>query len=254
MAKLGLSACNSCETTKCCADPRSGEKEGTVNKAEQIQRLPLHAQVASVLRDRIVQGELKPSERLNEIALCDSLGISRTPLREAMKILELEGLVKIQPHKGAMVSEISLVDIEEIFDLLAPLEALGMRLAMERMSDAERLEAIDIHDRMITCYKANDREGCFHNDYLFHRNMIDRSRHEVLKSTYIALTNRSQRGRYLAPRFSQSRLDTAMAAHEAIITAFKDRDKDTASSLMSDHVTKTGVSVLETLRLGKVAV
>lgn len=76
----------------------------------------------------------------------------------------------------------------------------------------------------------------------------------MLKSTYRALTNRSQRGRYLAPRFSQSRLDVAMAAHEALIDAFKKADKDAASEIMNHHVSKTGETVLETLRLGNVGV
>ncbi|WP_439524572.1 GntR family transcriptional regulator [Marivita sp.] len=225
-----------------------------MTKIDQIQRLPLHSQVAGVLRDQIVGGDLKPLERLNEIALCESLGISRTPLREAMKLLELEGLVTIQPHKGAMVSEISLLDIEEIFDLLAPLEALGVRLAMKRMTEVERQQTVDLHNRMIACYRAEDREGCFQNDYTFHRNLIEFARHDVLKSTYTALTNRSQRGRYLAPRFSQSRLDNAMAAHEALIDAFKSDDQDAASEIMHQHVSKTGETVLETLRLGKIGV
>lgn len=133
--------------------------------------------MAEVLRDQIVRGDLKPSKRLNENTLCESQGISRTPLREAIKILELEGLVTIQPHKGAMASEISLADVEEIFDVLAPPEALGVRRAMERMSDAERQHTIDLHDRMIRCYTTDNREGCFQNDYMFHRNMIEQARH-----------------------------------------------------------------------------
>lgn len=224
-----------------------------MNTSDRIQRLPLHTQVAEILRGQIVRGELLPAERLNEVALCETLGISRTPLREAMKILESEGLVTIRPHKGAVVSEISLQDIEEIFDLLAPLEALATRFAMERMSDNERREIIDLHDRMIACYKANDREGCFQNDYRFHSQMISLSRHEVLQSTYTALTNRSQRGRYLAPRFSQALLDSAMAAHELLIHAVKAEDCATASNIMLDHVARTGESVLETIRQSKTA-
>lgn len=224
-----------------------------MNTSDRIKRLPLHTQVAEILRGQIVRGELLPSERLNEVALCETLGISRTPLREAMKILESEGLVTIRPHKGAVVSEISLRDIEEIFDLLAPLEALATRFAVDRMSDDEHAAMIALHDQMIACYKANDREGCFQNDYEFHSQMISLSRHAVLQSTYTALTNRSQRGRYLAPRFSQKLLDKAMAAHEVLIEAVKARDKAAASNIMLDHVARTGESVLETIRQSKMA-
>jgi DNA-binding GntR family transcriptional regulator len=214
-----------------------------------INRNPLHVQVADALRERIVRGILRPSDRLNEVALCEDLDISRTPLREAIKILETEGLVTIKPHKGATVAEISLRDITEIFDLLAPLEALGTRFAMERMSDSDFAEISDLHDAMIACYRANDREGCFLRDYQFHNTMIRNAKHEVLRATHTSLTNRSQRGRYLAPRFSQEKLDEAMAAHEELIIAIRDRRVDAASAMMFDHVRRTGEFVVATLKL-----
>ncbi len=224
-----------------------------MNSTFGLQRQPLHTQVAEILRAQIVSGDLPPGERMNEVALCEALGISRTPLREAVKILELEGLVTIRPHKGAMVSEISLRDIGEIFDLLAPLEALGTRLALERMTAEERTGILDLHDRMIGCYEANDREGCFQNDYRFHNTMIELARHDVLRATHTGLTNRSQRGRYLAPRFSQPKLDEAMAAHVRLIEAVRADDIDAAAEIMFDHVRCTGEFVLDTLRQSNLA-
>lgn len=219
-----------------------------MNKPSAIHRNPLHAQVADAVRGRIMQGTLRPADRLNEAALCEELDISRTPLREAFKILEAEGLVTIRPHKGAIVAEISLREIVEIFDLLAPLEAMGLRLAMARMSAADRDEMVDLHDTMMTCYHKDDREGCFRSDYQFHNTLITMAQHEVLRATHTSLSNRSQRGRYLAPRFDQSKLDIAMTAHTKLIEAIKANDTDKAAEILHDHVARTGEFVVATLR------
>ena len=224
-----------------------------MNKTHAINRNPLHVQVATTMRDRIMQGELRPAERLNEVALCEELDISRTPLREAFKLLEAEGLVTIRPHKGAIVAEISMQEIGEVFDLLAPLEALGIRLAMARMSAQEKSRIIALHDRMIAFYEAGDREGCFLSDYEFHNTLIAFARHDVLQSTHQSLSNRSQRGRYLAPRFDQQKLDAAMAAHRELIVAIKDDDVDQAARILEDHVVLTGQFVVDTLRESGVA-
>lgn len=213
-----------------------------------ITRNPLHLQVAEALREQIVRGVLLPGHRLNEIELCETMGVSRTPLREAIKILETESLVEIKPHKGAVVAEISLTSIEEIFQLLAPLEKLAIELAMAKMTEADYASVKSMHDTMIACYHANDREGCFLNDVAFHSYVVALSGNEVLQSTHTSLTNRSQRGRFLAPRFSQEKLDEAMGAHENLIVAILDRDSVSAQQIMSDHVKRTGEFVLISIR------
>lgn len=224
-----------------------------MNKTSAINRNPLHSQVAATVRDRIMQGELRPADRLSEIALCEELEISRTPLREAFKLLEAEGLVTIRPHKGAIVAEISIQEIGEVFDLLAPLEALGVRLAMTRMSAEDKSRIIALHDQMIQFYESGDREGCFLTDYEFHNTLIGFAQHDVLQSTHQSLSNRSQRGRYLAPRFDQQKLDVAMAAHRELIVAIKDDEIEKSSQIMHDHVTLTGKFVVDTLRDSGVA-
>ncbi len=224
-----------------------------MNKTNAINRNPLHSQVAATVRDRIMQGELRPADRLSEIALCEELEISRTPLREAFKLLEAEGLVTIRPHKGAIVAEISIQEIGEVFDLLAPLEALGVRLAMTRMSAEDKSRIIALHDQMIQFYESGDREGCFLTDYEFHNTLIGFAQHDVLQSTHQSLSNRSQRGRYLAPRFDQQKLDVAMAAHRELIVAIKDDEIEKSAQIMHDHVTLTGRFVVETLRDSGVA-
>lgn len=219
-----------------------------MNKPSTINRNPLHAQVADAVRGRIMEGTLRPADRLNEVALCEELDISRTPLREAFKILEAEGLVTIRPHKGAIVAEISIREIAEIFDLLAPLEELGLRLAMAQMTADDLAQLVDLHSEMMDLYYKGDREGCFQTDYQFHNALIGFAQHEVLRTTHVSLSNRSQRGRYLAPRFNQEKLDVAMAAHTQLIAAIKVGNADGAARILSDHVKRTGEFVIETLR------
>lgn len=213
-----------------------------------ITRAALHTKVADALRDQIVRGQLASGMRLNEIELCNVMGISRTPLREAIKILEAESLIEIRPHRGASVAEIRTETLNEIFQVLAPLEQLALELAMARMSDEEYTFIQATHDSMIACYRARDREGCFLNDIAFHNQIVSFAGNEVLKATHTNLMNRSQRGRYFAPRFSRVKLDEAMAAHEDLISAIIDRDIPSASRIMHDHVVRTGTFVLDSIQ------
>ena len=98
-----------------------------------IVRAPLHVQVAERLRVAIDSGELAPGARLNEVELCNDMGVSRTPLREAIRSLATEGLVELQPNRGAIVSVISREDVTEILPIMASLEGLGGRLAAVNM-------------------------------------------------------------------------------------------------------------------------
>jgi DNA-binding GntR family transcriptional regulator len=223
----------------------------TSNFNATITRAALHTQVAEALREQIVRGELEAGARLNEIELCETMGISRTPLREAIKLLEAESLIEIKPHKGASVAKISIETIEEIFQVLAPLERLALELAMARMSNNDFQAMQDMHDKMIVCYHAEDREGCFLNDVAFHSQIVSFAGNEVLKATHTNLTNRSQRGRFFAPRFPKAKLDEAMVAHETLIVAIMDRDIPAASQIMHDHVVRTGVFVLASIRQGQ---
>ncbi|MDK3074990.1 GntR family transcriptional regulator [Sedimentitalea sp. JM2-8] len=213
-----------------------------------IPRAALHTQVADALRDQIVRGKIASGMRLNEIELCKLMGISRTPLREAIKILEAESLIEIRPHRGASVAEIKTETLNEIFQVLAPLEQLALELAMARMSDEEYKLVQATHDRMMVCYHAQDREGCFLNDIAFHNQIVSFAGNEVLQAIHTNLMNRSQRGRYFAPRFSQVKLDEAMAAHEELISAIMDRNIPSASRIMHDHVVRTGAFVLDSIQ------
>ena len=99
--------------------------------------LPLRDEVFNTLRERILKGVYKPGERLMEIHLADQLGVSRTPIREAIRMLELEGLVKMVPRKGAQVAKISKEDLQDVLEVRKALDTLSVKLACERITEDE---------------------------------------------------------------------------------------------------------------------
>src|ERR1700737_3739452 len=109
---------------------------------------PLHQGVLASLRDLIIHNELAPGKRLNERILCERLKVSRTPLREALKVLSHEGLVEILPNRGARVVSLALEDVRHLFEVIAGLEALAGRLACQRITDAEICDLKSIHFQM----------------------------------------------------------------------------------------------------------
>jgi DNA-binding GntR family transcriptional regulator len=117
----------------------------------KVDRPRLHDTVVDHLRNFIVEGLLAPGVKLNERKLCETLGISRTPLREALKVLAAEGLVDILPNRGASISQMSEAEIRETFELMSGLEAFSGELACERMTPAELAEIKALHYAMLGC-------------------------------------------------------------------------------------------------------
>src|SRR5450755_3637850 len=109
----------------------------TVERPQAILRKSLHHEVVEKLRELILSGELEPRSRVNESNLCERFGISRTPLREAIKLLAAEGLLELLPNRGARVAALSEAEIDELLQVIGPLEATGAELACERITDAE---------------------------------------------------------------------------------------------------------------------
>src|SRR3954463_16118835 len=113
----------------------------------QGPRLSLHEEIVGLLREMILEGKLEPGSRIAEAGLCRQLGVSRTPLREALKVLAAEQLVELLPNRGAMVSRVTLEETAELFEIIEAFEELIGELAAERMTDAEIAELQDLHRR-----------------------------------------------------------------------------------------------------------
>ena len=144
----------------------------------------LHDEILTRLRDHIVEGNIPDGGRIPERQLCEMLGISRTPLREALKVLAAEGLVELLPNRGARVRQLSERDLAELFDVMGGLEGLAGRLACENITDAEIAEIERLHYEMYGFYLHRDMHGYFRVNQLIHQKIVEASRNAALKSTY----------------------------------------------------------------------
>jgi DNA-binding GntR family transcriptional regulator len=141
---------------------------------------PLREIVYEELRSHILTGKIKPGTRMMEIELAEDMGVSRTPIREAIRKLEKEGLVVIEPRKGAYVSEISVKDMEDILEVRANLEGLAAYLAAERMTDAEKKQLNEIKEKFREAVAAGNMADMISCDTKFHRMIVDSSRNNHL--------------------------------------------------------------------------
>src|SRR5271156_6868338 len=158
----------------------------------------LHGDILSRLRDYIVEGNLPEGGRVPERELCEMFGISRTPLREALKVLAAEGLVELWPNRGARVRPLSERDLAELFDVMGGLEGLAGRLACENITDPEIAEIERLHYEMYGFYLHRDMHGYFNANQSIHQKIVEASRNETLKTAYANIAGRIRRVRYSA--------------------------------------------------------
>jgi DNA-binding GntR family transcriptional regulator len=202
---------------------------------EAIDRRPLHKAVADRMRDLIMRGELKPGQRLNERLLTKRFGISRTPLREAIGILASEGLVTSLPNRGAIVSAVTAADAEDMFQVMAVLEALGGELACRRATDRDIAEIRAMHEQMRAYHSRRDLDAYFDFNQRIHQKIIDCAGNRELTDVYRRISVRIRRARYLA-NLSRERWDQAMDEHEEILEALVQRDDVKLKALLAVHL------------------
>ena len=165
----------------------------------------LHDEILTRLRDHIVEGNLPDGSRVPERQLCEMLGISRTPLREALKVLAAEGLVELLPNRGARVRQLSEQDLAELFDIMGGLEGLAGRLACENISDAEIAEIERLHYEMYGFYLHRDMHGYFRVNQLIHQKIVEASRNAALLGAYANFAGQDQAGALLRQFRPQAR-------------------------------------------------
>lgn len=141
---------------------------------------PLREIVYEELRSLILTGKIKPGTRMMEIELAEDMGVSRTPIREAIRKLEKEGLVVIEPRKGAYASEVSVKDMEDILEVRANLEGLAAYLAAERMTDAEKKALDEIKEKFEQAVDEGNMAEMISNDTKFHHMIVESSRNNHL--------------------------------------------------------------------------
>lgn len=200
-----------------------------------IVRPALQEEVAGRLKKMIDDGVLMPGSRIPERQLCAQLGVSRTPLREAFRALASEGLLEIQPRRGATVKSLQPDDVDHMFQVLEALEGVAGELACERAS-AEDLARIDeLHGKMMSCYRRRDKRGFFKINQQIHESIVKAAGNPILTQVYDGLSGRIRRIRYL-PTITDAQWIVAAKEHEAIAKALKKRDKEVLGKTLRAHL------------------
>ena len=207
-----------------------------------ISRRPLHEEAVGRLRELIVQGRLAPGERLNERLLCEQLGISRTPLREAIKLLASEGLVALLPNRGAQVAPLEAGRLAETLAVMGALEALAGELACKHASDAQIAEVAALHAEMVAKHACGDLTSYFRYNQAIHLKIVEASGNVTLANMYRQLNANVLRARYMA-NLSRERWDEAVREHEKILAALTARDVNRLTRLLQEHLAHKLASV-----------
>jgi DNA-binding GntR family transcriptional regulator len=187
------------------------------------------------LRDEILSGRLTPGTELSEVALAESLGVSRGPIREALGRLAAEGLVTIRPRRGAVVRELSGEEFIEAYQVREALEMMAVRLAVPRLTREHVAELERSIDEMTTCGEGGDVTGFFEANATFHQVFFEAAGNGMLFDIYRQLRGQIDRHR---PRSLELRGDLrrSIAEHKAIVRAAKTGDVDRAVHLVSEHI------------------
>ena len=204
--------------------------------------LPLRDVVFNTLREAILKGELQPGERLMELQLASKLGVSRTPIREAIRMLEQEGLAVTMPGKGAEVARMTLKDMEDVLEVREALDELAARIACAKINDEQLENLKSIRDEFKKSLDSGDVKKIAEEDVRFHDAIYEATDNAKL----IALTNniREQMYRYRVEYLKdQNNYPILIAEHDAIVNALEQRDKEMVTAEMHTHVVNQAVAV-----------
>ena len=216
--------------------------EAKPSSGDRIARRPLHDLIVDRLRDMIIEGELPPGCRLHEVQLGERLGISRTPLREAIKYLASEGLVELVPSRGASVRRFSPKDVADMLAVIARLEQLGGELACARASENAIGQVRRTHDEMIRCYRSGDRLGYYKLNQAIHTAIVELADNATLAVMQNRLQMQLKRVRFIGHQ-GAANWAAAVAEHEEIIAALEQRDGARLSGILGQHLAKAWTRV-----------
>jgi len=206
-----------------------------LKKVEIQNYKPLGEVVFEYLRNAILNGELKPGERLMEIALADQLGVSRTPVREAIRKLELENFVEMIPRKGAYVAQLKAKDILDILEIRALFEGYAAASAAERMSDDEIKTLNTIMDRFDRAVAKKDKQGMIDADNRFHDHIFQATNNRKLIEIVNSLQDQFQRFRVIYFNEFDNYLEL-QSSHHQIVDAVVARDVLSARETAEKHI------------------
>ena len=217
----------------------------------EISRVALHAQVTSRLRTLIIEGRIAPGAKLNERELCEQINVSRTPLREAIKLLAAEGLVDLLPNRGAVAVKLTETDILNTFEVLAGLEAMSGELAAQRVTEEELAEIRATHYEMLASFTRRDLSNYYRLNAIIHSSINTAAKNPVLTSTYQSINARVQSLRFRTNQ-NEAKWKLAMKEHQQILDALDARDSKALGAILTQHLNNKRDTVIALMREGSV--
>ena len=211
-----------------------------MEETAQTTNAGLVEKVAHYLREHIVMDHFQPGQRLPERTLAVELNVSRTPLREALKILAAEGLVVISPNRGAVVADVSAADMKEKAYVLSVLEQAAAELTCAVASDDDIAEFQALHYEMKAAFVRRDRQNYFRLNQDIHNRIVSLSGNSTLIDMHANLSRQLYRVRYLSNQRNE-KWATAMEEHEAILAALEARDGKRVGYELRNHLGKTWI-------------
>lgn len=212
-----------------------------------IPRAALHEQVAHRLRQMLVENRIAPGAKLNERALSEVLNVSRTPLREAIKMLAAEGLVELLPNRGAIAVQLTEADVLNTFEVMAGLEAQSGELATQRITEAELTEITAMHFEMLAAYTRRDLPTYYRLNSAIHSAINVAAKNAVLTSTYKQVNARLQALRFRSNQ-DEEKWKSAVQEHELMINALQARDPVAMRQVLMLHLNNKRDVVVAQLR------
>ncbi len=214
--------------------------------APLIIRRSLHDEIVSLLRDMIIEGAFKPGSKVPERELCLRFGVSRTPMREALKVLASEGLIDLLPNRGAAISRIKPEEVAELFPIMGALEALAGELACRAISDTDIAAIRQMHDMMVGHFERGEWLPYSKLNRQIHEAIFAASGNAALAALYQHLMVCIHSVRFVA-RKSQERWQEAVDDHIAIMDALEARDGERLAGLLKAHLSHKAEMVQEAM-------
>lgn len=210
----------------------------------EITNTPLRQRIADIIREAILNGELKPGQPLVEMNLASQLGVSRAPVREALRTLSKDGLVDSVPYRGTTVRKLTRKDIEELYSLRGVHETFAIRRIIE-LGKQERLEPLQaICEKMQRLAETDDMKQVSAEDENFHRTIIALADHELLTSIWSTLSMRVRQIMSLRNQQNRNPMEVALN-HPPIVEAIAESDIEKATALIDKHVASAADLIIE---------
>ena len=211
----------------------------------KIKKATLHVRIADTLREMIMTGEFQEGDKVNETGLCEAMEISKTPLREALRVLSGEGLISLVPNRGAFVTKPTIREITEMFDVMAVLEGVCARRAAEKMADADFVRIEALHSALEDAYRARDQKTYISVNDQYHSFVQELAENRTLNDIINGLRKKILLYRFQSPNLI-GRFDDSISEHRDLLEAFRRRDGLKAETIMKTHLHHQSAA-LETL-------